>query len=99
MSYNNEYRIKQMLDNQLYKVLDIKKFMRIKDARATRRLNMPARTKGLILTNNPSLDKIDCDCDIMIRKDCWEIQIYDSEVAEHTEQIAKQIGAIAFARA
>ena len=98
MSYNNEYRINQMLDNQLYKVLDIKKFMRIKDARATRRLNMPARTKGLILTNNPSLDKIDCDCDIMIRKDCWEIQIYDSEVAEDTESIARKMKAVAFAK-
>ena len=72
MSYNSEYRINQMLDNQLYKVLNVKKFMRIKDARATRRLSMPARTKGLLLLDNPSLDKIKFDCDIMIRKDCWE---------------------------
>ena len=88
-----------MLDNQLYKVLNVRKFMRIKDARATRRLQMPARTKGLLLLDNPSLKNITVEGDICIRKDCWEIQIYDSEVAEHTEQIAKQIGAIAFARA
>ncbi len=99
MKYNNDYRINQMLDNQLYKVLDVKTFMRLKDARATRRLRMPAKTKGLILTNNPSLDKIKFDCDIMIRTDCWEIQIYDSQVAEDTEAIAKKIGAVAFAKA
>ena len=98
MSYNNDYRIKQMLDNQLYKVLNVRKFMRIKDARATRRLQMPARTKGLILLDNPSLQNITVDGDIMIRKDCWEFQIYDSEVAKNTESIAKQIGAVAFAK-
>ena len=88
-----------MLDNQLYKVLNVRKFMRIKDARATRRLQMPARTKGLLLLDNPSLKNITVAGDIMIRKDCWEIQIYDSEVAEHTEAIAKQIGAVACAKA
>lgn len=98
MSYNNEYRIKQMLDNQLYKVLNVKKFMRIKDARATRRLNMPARTKGLLLLDNPSLDKIQFDCDIMIRKDCWELFLYDEQTAERTEAIARKMKAVAYAK-
>ena len=88
-----------MLDNQLYKVLNVKKFMRIKDARATRRLSMPARTKGLLLLDNPSLDKIQFDCDIMIRKDCWELFLYDEETAENTEAIAKKLNAVAFAKA
>jgi len=99
MKYNNEYRSIRAMDNQLYKVLNVKKFIRLKDTRATRRMAMPARTKGLLLLDNPSLKNITVAGDIMIRKDCWEIQIYDSEVAEHTEQIAKQIGAIAFAKA
>ena len=98
MKYNNEYRSIRAMDNQLYKVLNVKKFIRLKDTRATRRMAMPARTKGLLLLDNPSLQNITVAGDIMIRKDCWEIQIYDSEVAEHTEAIAKQIGAIAFAK-
>jgi hypothetical protein len=99
MKYNNDYRILKMLDNQLYKVLNVKKFMRLKDARATRRLSMPARTKGLLLLDNPSLQNITVEGDIMIRKDCWEIQIYDSKVAENTEAIAKKMKAVAFAKA
>ena len=98
MSYNNKSRMLNALDNQLYKILDIPAFMKIKDTRATRRLRMPARTKGLILLNNPKLDKIQCDGDIVIRNGCWEIQIYDSKIAENTESIAKKMKAVAFCR-
>jgi hypothetical protein len=47
-----------MPGNQLYKIIDIKKFMKIKDARATRRHCMPRKTKGLILFTDSSLDNI-----------------------------------------
>jgi hypothetical protein len=99
MSYNNKSRVLNAVDNKLYKVLDIKKFMKIKDARATRRLSMPARTKGLILVVSPSLDKIQFDSDIVIRNGCWEIQIYDSKIAEDTKSIAKKMKAVAYAKA
>ena len=98
MKYNNKSRMLNALDNKLYKILDIKKFMKIKDARASRRTHMPARTKGLILLDNPKLDKIQCDGDIVIRNGCWEIQIYDSKIAEDTKSIATKMKAVAYAK-
>jgi len=81
---------------KLYKVLNVKKYMNIKDGRATRRIHMPRKTLGLILTDNPSLDKIPSGVDIVILDGCWEFYIYDAKTAEATETLAKRMDAVAY---
>lgn len=92
-SYNpdNPYGAKK-----LYKVLSIKRFMKLKDARATRRIHNPRQVKGMILVDDGRLDTITFDCDILPRNGCWEICIYNEDIAKETKTLATKMDAVAY---
>lgn len=80
----------------MYTVLDIKRMMTIKDIRVRRRNYLNKQQKGIILTDNSKINKIDFDCTIIIRKGCWELVISDEVVAKDTMKIAKKLDAIGY---
>ena len=92
-SYNpdNPYGAKK-----LYKVLNVKRYMNIKDGRATRRVVNPTKVKGMILVDDSRLDTITFDCDILPRNGCWEICIYNEDIAKNVKTLATEMDAVAY---
>ena len=83
-------------EKKLYKVLNVKRYMNIKDIRATRRIHNPRQVKGMILVDDGRLDTLTFDCDILPRNGCWEICIYNEDIAENVKTLATKMNAVAY---
>ena len=78
-----------------YTVINPKRMMRITDHRVSKRTQKPRNTKGVILIDSGDLSKINIDCDIVSRKNCWEL--YISPDTEQDIQIeAEKMNAVAW---
>ena len=94
-------RVKGQFDESkyfgMYNVLDIKRMMDVKDARARRRVSVSQRDKAVILVDKKTkITDIDFDCTICIRKGCWEILIHEQDLASQVKELASQLDAIAY---
>jgi hypothetical protein len=81
---------------RVYKVIDRERMNSLGDYRVKCRDRLPRKTKGLILIDNNDMSRINFDCEINLRKNCWELYIYDENIAKDTKRIAEDMDAVAY---
>jgi hypothetical protein len=81
---------------RVYKVIDRERMNSLGDYRIKCRDRLPRKTKGLILIDNNDMSRINFDCTIHMREHCWELYIYDENIAKDTKRIAKDMDAVAY---